>query len=156
MEQDTGLDEARHGRRRLAAAANNRAWELAELHQRSPDEDAEMLDAAHAARFLWSGLGSEKNAANADLLLGQVHALLGHGALAMWYANRAFGFFSNTASLPVETAFAHAVLANAAHADGDAALHELHYEKAAAAAQSITVPENRRIFDATFRLIPKP
>jgi hypothetical protein len=156
MEQQSSQDEEQRGRRRLAATANNRAWDLAELGLRSADEDAEMLDAAHAARFLWNGIGNEKNVANADLLLGQVYALLGNGALAMRYANRAFSFFSRGPSLPLELAFAHAVLANAASADGDAALHGLHYRQAAVAAEGITVPENRKIFDATFRVVPKP
>lgn len=156
MAQETNPDEGQTWQRRLAAAANNRAWDLAESQLRSADEDAEMLDAAHAARFLWSGIGNQKNMAHADTLLGQVHALLGNGALAMKYANAALGFFSTRQSLPWETAFAHAVLAHAAHADGDAALHALHYREAAQAAEAITVAENRRIFDATFRVIPKP
>ena len=156
MAQETNPDESQAWRRRFAAMANNRAWDLSEAAARSADEAAEMLDAAHAARFLWRGIGNEKNAAHADLLLAQVHALLGHGAAAMQYANAAFAFFSNGTSLPWELAFAHAVLAHAAHADGNAALHRQHYRKAAEAAQAITVPENRKIFDATFRGIPKP
>ena len=156
MAHETNPDESLAWRRRFAAAANNRAWELSESAARSADDDAEMLDAAHAARFLWRGIGNEKSAANADLLPGQVHALLGNGSPAMQYANSAFAFFSSGTSLPWEIAFAHAVLAHAAHANGDAALHGLHYRKAAEAVQAITVPGNREIFDATFRVIPKP
>lgn len=115
-----------------------------------------MLDAAHAARFLWRGVGNANNAARADLLLGQVHALLGNAAPAMRCAQAAFAFFCGGAGLPWEIAFAHAVLAHAAHAGGDAALHRQHYRKAAEAAQAITVAANREFFAATFRVVPKP
>jgi len=115
-----------------------------------------MLDAAHAARFLWRGIGTERNAARAELLLGQVHALLGNAQPAMRCAKAAFAFFSGGDSLPWEVAFAHAVLAHAACVNGDAALHALHYGKAAEAAQAITVPANRALFEATLRVVPKP
>lgn len=156
MPQETHQEESRVWRRRFAVVANNRAWDLSESLARSADQDAEMLDAAHAARFLWRDIGNESNAAHADLLLGHVHALLGNGALAMQYAGAALAFFSSRPSPPSELAFAHAALANAAHAGGDAQLHGLHYRKAAEAAEAIAIPENRRNFEATFRVIPKP
>jgi hypothetical protein len=156
MAQDINQNERNDWRRRFAMAANNRAWDLSESTARSQDEDAEMLDAAHAARFLWRDIGNESNAAHADLLLGHVHALLGNAALAMRYASAAFAFFSNRPSPPSEIAFAHAALANAAHASGDAELHSLHYRKAAEAAPAIAIPENRKNFETTFRVIPKP
>jgi hypothetical protein len=39
--------------RRLAAQANNRAWRLSESTSRTPHEDEEMLQAAHAAMHFW-------------------------------------------------------------------------------------------------------
>ncbi len=156
MTQQTNPEESLEWQRRFAAAANNRAWSLAEATARSADEDEEMLDAAHAARLLWRGIGNAKNAARADLLLGQVHALLGNAAPAMRYAQAAFAVFSGGEGLPWEVAFAHAVLAHAAHVGGDVALHRLHYRKAAEAAQAITVAANRELFEATFRVVPKP
>ena len=38
--------------KRLASQANNRAWALAELHNRTPEEDEEMLQAINAAMYL--------------------------------------------------------------------------------------------------------
>ena len=156
MTPETQPEESHLWRRHFAAAANNRAWDLSEAAARSADEDTEMLDAAHAARFLWRGIGNESNAAHAEVLLAHVHALLGHGVSAMQHASAALAFFSNKPSLPWEIAFAHAVMANAAHASGNAELHRLHYREAAEAAEAIVVPESRRLFEATFRVVPKP
>jgi hypothetical protein len=46
-------------------------------------EDQEMLHAAHAAAHLWQAVGTEHHCALAQLLLAQVHALLGHPSLAL-------------------------------------------------------------------------
>lgn len=48
-----------------------------------------MLDAAHAAMYLWSTIGTELNLALAQSLLGQVHAFLGNSRFAMPYAQAA-------------------------------------------------------------------
>src|SRR5574337_1425149 len=112
-------DEFNLWRRRLGSEANNRGWALAEKPSRTPDEDAEMLHAAHAARYLWSKIGTDRNFALADLLLGQVHALLGHAHPASEYAERAFAHFTSHQSEAWELAFAYAVQANAAAVSGD-------------------------------------
>ena len=149
-------DEFDLWRRRLGSEANNRAWALAEKPSRTPDEDAEMLHAAHASRFLWSRIGTEKNLALADLLLGQVHALLGSGQAATQYAEKAFAYFTARPSERWELAFAYAVRASAAAACGDTLLHRHSYAEAQGIASTLTDPEDRKIFDASFSVIPKP
>ena len=142
--------------RRLGSQANNRAWVLAEQAVRTGEEDAEMLHAAHASRHLWSKAGNERNLALADLLLGHVHALLGSGQPAMRYAGDAYGYFTSHQSEAWELAFAHAALANAAHAAGRSELHREHYAKATEVANTMTSEEDRRLFDASFIRVPRP
>jgi hypothetical protein len=156
MADQPSEDEVNLWRRRLGSGANNRGWALAEKSSRTPDEDAEMLHAAHASRYLWSKIGTERNFALADLLLGQVHALLGHAKTATEYSNRAFAYFTSHASEPWELAFVHAVRANAACASSDASLHRDSYAKALEIADTLTDPEDRKVFDATLSVIPKP
>ena len=148
-------DPTRTWTRRFAADANNRAWALAEQASRTPAEDEEMLHAAHAARHLWTSIGTARNHALGDLLLGQVHALLGLGPSALRYARRAHGPLTAADAEPWQAAFAHAVLAHAAHATGDAALHRESHARAATAAAALQ-DEDRNVFDATFRTIPAP
>jgi hypothetical protein len=142
--------------RRLGSQANNRAWVLAEQAARTALEDAEMLHAAHASRHLWSKVGTERNLALADVLLGHVHALLGSGPSAMRYAGDAFDYFTSHESEAWELAFAHAALANAAHAAGRNELHREHYARAVEVANTMTSEEDRKVFDASFIRIPKP
>jgi hypothetical protein len=146
-------DELARLHKHFAIECNNRAWRLAEAPRRGDAEDREMLDAAHAAAFHWSKVGTELNAARAAMLLGHVHALLGHGDMALRYARSAFDFVTERESPAWEVAFAHAVLANASAAARDGTNHAAHYEQARALGAALD-DDDRPIFDAMFRTIP--
>jgi len=148
-------EQALSWQKRFAADANNRAWALSERASRTPAEDDEMLHAAHASRHLWTSIGTAKNHALGDLLVAQVHALLRLGPSALRYARAAHGPLTAPDAEPWEVAFAHAVLAHAAHAAGDKALHREVHARAVAAAEPLQ-GEDRQIFDATFRAVPVP
>jgi hypothetical protein len=90
------------------------------------------------------------------LLLGQVHALLGHAALATNYAKLAYDDITQTQSDAWEVAMAHAVLANAAHCAGRLALHEAHYNTADKLIASLSDPQDKEIVLATQRVVPPP
>ena len=151
------IDERAHAwHRKFAVEANNRAWRLSENTELATEERKELVYAAYAAAHHWSTIGTEEHIARAELLLGRVHALLGHGDLAMKFARAAFDSIVSRNGEPWEVAFAHAILANAAAASGDSQLHAEHYNKAKAVGESLVDKEDKDIFLATFRLIPPP
>ncbi len=141
----------------FAVECNNQAWDLVEQASRTAEDAEKMLQAAHAAAHHWSRVGTELNFARADLLLGQVHALLGNGALALRYAQRSYDFFAARPDTPDwEIAFAHAVLAHAAHAAGHAELHALRHASASDLGARVTDATEREIFLRTWRQVPAP
>jgi hypothetical protein len=156
MTEDLREDEILRWHRRFGIECNNRAWRLSEASSRSNAEDEEMLHAAHAAALHWSKVGTELNAARAEMLLGHVYALLGHGGLAMRYARASFDYFASRDTEPWEIAFAHAVLANAASAADESETHARHYAVARQTGLSLENLEERRIFEATFARVPIP
>ncbi len=156
MSQAENLEERAAWCRRFASAANNRAWTLSEQLERTPDEDQEMLHAAHAAAHLWQQIGLPQNNALADMLLGQVHALLGNSAYAMLYATRSHQFFNSRSSEAWELALAHAILANAAFCSADAALHRSSYQTAQEWVAQLNDPQDKEIVLATLRVVPEP
>ena len=137
---------------------NNRAWRLAEKPSRTKAEDAEMLNAANAVAAHWAKVGDDLERARAAILLGQVHALLGDGKLALQHAREAFAYVTeNEDDLPGwQVAFAHAVMANAAAAHDEPSLHKTHYQRAKALGSALTDDEERALFEATFRTVPMP
>jgi hypothetical protein len=140
----------------MAAMANNRAWTLAEMLQRTPEEDEELLHAAHAAMFFWNILGTPSHRAHAALLLAHAYALLNLPEPAARYLGRSLPFFLQNECAPSELAFAHAIAANVAAVEGNRERHARHYSEAQTAAARIPAPEERRIFEATMRLIIPP
>lgn len=146
-------DELRKLHKHFAIECNNRAWRLSEAGRRSAAEDGEMLDAAHAAAFHWSKVGTDLHAARAAMLLAHVHALLGHGDVALRYARSTFDFVMERDSPAWEIAFAHAVLANAAAAARDGVNHAAHHAQAKTLGAALD-DEDRAYFDAMFRTIP--
>ena len=139
-----------------AVECNNIAWRLSELPSRTRPQDAEMLNAAFASAFHWNRVGTEVNNARAKMLLGHVLAALGHGELALPYAQQSYVYLASHDPPDWELAFAHAVLAHAAFAAGETGLQQEHYAKAEQLGVAIADPENKEIFFKTFNLVPKP
>lgn len=156
MSDQTDADELAKWQKKLASAANNRAWTLSEQTARTPDEDAEMLGAAHTSRYLWQLIGTERNFVLGDLLLGHVYGLLGQGELALNYARGAHDYFASQNSEPWEMTLAHAAMASACHAAGDSGLHRTYFDLAMKSADQIRDKVERDIVDATLAVIPKP
>ena len=135
---------------------NNRAWALS-VKSRSPVEDREMLDAAHASAWHWGLVGTELNRMRAVMLLAEVHALLGHGATALGLAEEMRAFFLARADTPDwEIAFTHAIHAHCAHAAGEAGMHRAAYQDAVRALAAVADEEDRSIVAETFGRVPAP
>jgi hypothetical protein len=141
--------------KRFGATCNNRAWDLA-TQSRTKAEDAEMLDAAHAAAWHWGRVGTELNGMRAQMLLAEVHALLGMGASAMQLAEGMRDYFLSRETPDWELAFTHAIYAHAAYAAQKPEVHRRAYAEAVAALASIADPEDRQIVEKTFGQVPPP
>ena len=139
-----------------ANEASKQTWNLAVI-DRTPQEDEEMLTAAHAAAYHWRQIGSAQHLARATMLLAKVHALLGLGSTAWMYAEEMKSFFLNEPKIPDwELAFTHAIHAHAASAANQSEAHRESYQLAKAAIEAITDSEDRAVVQATFDLVPQP
>jgi len=141
--------------RYFAIECNNRAWDLS-TSTRSPEDDEEMLNVAHASALHWQIAGNELNHMRACMLLAEVHALRGLGDTALLYAHRMERYFLNRETPDWEVAFTHAILAHAAFAAGDLALHRRAYADAVVAIEQIAEEAERKIVVQTFEHIPAP
>lgn len=156
MSDKSSPEEVALWQRRLASQANNRAWSLAEQQSRTPEEDEELLQAAHAAMYFWRGVGNANNKAHAAQLLAHVYATLKLPNPASHYLAKSEPVLLSESSEPWERALAHAVAANVAAAKRDASSHEEHYRKAAEQIAALPDPEERFILEATLRVLPVP
>lgn len=140
----------------MASQASNRAWTLAEAESRTPEEDDDMLQAAHAAMHVWKFVGNDNNRAHAAQLVAHVYALLGLPGPAAHYLAKSQPVFFADGAEAWETAFAHAVAANVTPAAKDAAAHREHYARAIDLVAALPDPEDRNILEVTLRILPVP
>jgi hypothetical protein len=138
----------------FAIECNNRAWALAAQTTRTPEDDREMRDVAHAAAYHWAKIGKPINTARAEVALAHVYALLGDGARALQFARQSLEFFSRNEAADWDIAFAHLEMAFAAAVSRDAALHAYHYARARELGAAIKEDEDRKIFLDELAKIP--
>ncbi|MEZ5598786.1 MAG: hypothetical protein R3E84_20840 [Pseudomonadales bacterium] len=139
----------------FAIEGNNLAWDLATA-TRTAEQDLEMLNAAHAAAFHWRQIGTPLNDIRAKMLLAEVHALLGHGALALVLAGEVAAYFTVHEAPDWEQAFVHVIQAHAAAVAGDRVLHATAFGRARQALAAIADAEDRAVVEKTFVLVPPP
>jgi len=106
--------------------------------------------------YFWKMVGTQSNYAHAAQLLAHVYALLKLPGPAAKYLSRSSPHFMQQGCTAGELAFAHAVAANVASAQGNAAAYEKHYSAAKTAATRITDPRTRELFAVTLRVVPIP
>ena len=156
MADTPSSEEVALWQRRLAAQANNRAWRLSESPSRSPQEDEEMLQAAHASMYFWKLVGNAANRAHAAQLVAHVYALLKLPNPAKHYLAQSEPFFLEQDCEPWERACAFAVKASVAAAAGQSEAHASSYREAERRIAALPDPEDREILNATLRVLPKP
>jgi hypothetical protein len=111
-------DEIPH--RQLAVDLFNHVWTLLERTDRTPEQDDEMLHAAHASRHHWSHAGTAVNLARGEWQCSRVYALLGRAEPALHHALRCRDYVEAADdAADWDLAFAHEALARAYAVAGD-------------------------------------
>ncbi len=144
-ETSDGDDHRRHG-----VEANNSTWELLGRDDRDDfgaDEVDDLLGRAYAASYHWrrAARRGPENAARASWLLSRVHAVLGHGDLALHHAERCAAVTADAGLKDFDLAYAHEAMARALACLGR--LDEAEVELAAARAVEVIDPEDRSIVE---------
>jgi hypothetical protein len=104
----------------------------------------------------WSAVGNEQNRMRGQMLLAEIHALLGFGKSAYSYAKKMHDYFITNETPDWEIAFAHTIYAHAAQVSGDTATYKVAYENAVKAIECIADDEDKEIVQKTFNQVPSP
>jgi hypothetical protein len=138
----------------LAKKLFNRAWELIDLPERTPEEDRLMLVTTCAAWYHWDKVGTEKNRAISDWQVAHVASLLGDGEIALSFANSAA---ERTAAGELEdwmTASAYEGLARAHAAAGHKAERDVYLRMAREALDEISEEGERAVLVPQIDSVP--
>jgi hypothetical protein len=134
--------------RQLGVDLFNHTWTLLDRAERTPDEDDEMLGAAHASRYHWAKATTDaRNQARGEWQLARVYAVLGRGEPAVHHAQRCLEWCGRGEVEDWDVAFAHEALSRAYRVAGDSARAEEHKARARELGDAIADPEDREHFD---------
>lgn len=136
----------------FAIELNNLAWDLLEKSDRTPDDTERMIHAAHGACFHWLQVGDLLNHLRAQNLLATVYAKAGLAEAAVRHAEKCLAL-SNEAGerqSPFDLATVHGCVAAAYRAAGHSAQALAAQQRATAAADQLTDPADRTVFDGLY------
>jgi hypothetical protein len=143
-------------RRGLAADLFNQVWTLLETPNRTPEQDDEMLHAAHASRYHWGepGVGDPVHVARGEWQISRVYAILGRAEPALWHARRCFALVEQHGLSPFDLGAASEAIARAYLTAGDVAELATWKARAAAVLDQIDDAEDREVLAGDLATLP--
>ncbi len=139
----------------FAVELNNRAWDLIEATERSPDETDELIDAAHGACLHWRAVGAPLNALRAECLLSTAYALTGMAESAVHHAEKCLRLSGQIGGdqTAFDIASVHGCASNAYSCSGDLENATEHHKRLLEHAASVADVNERQLLE---RLYPPP
>ena len=113
------VDPALH--RQLGVDLFNRVWTLLETSERTPEQDDELVHAAHASAYHWRQVGAPENFARSEWQCSRVYAVLGRPEPALHHARRCLELCEQHGIGDWDLGFAYEALARAHAVAGDGA-----------------------------------
>jgi hypothetical protein len=152
---DSSDDDINTWHRTFAGAAFNRSWELIEMPDRSPADDAELLATVFASRYHWDPIGNDENKAVGDWQIAHAASHLGLAQIALTFSMSALERAQAAAGLSdwllascyEGVARAHATAGNVSERDRYIAL-------ARSAIDTLADPEDRELIESQINTIP--
>jgi hypothetical protein len=141
-------------RRRLAVDLFNHVWTLLDKADRTPEEDDEMVHAAHASRLHWAEVGARVNLVRGEWQISRVYATLGRPEPALYHAKRCLELCEGAELEDFDLPYAYEALARA-HAIAGNWKERDRYEKLARdAGERIADADDREHFLADLSTLP--
>lgn len=141
-------------RRALAVGLFNHVWSLLEIAARTPDQDDEMIHAAHASRYHWGEVGEATQRAIGEWQVARVYSVLGRAEPAVHHARRCLQLVEEHHVEAWLLASAFEGLARAHAVAGDREAAEEWKARAVAAAAGIEEPEERQVVEGDIATLP--
>jgi DNA-binding transcriptional MerR regulator len=142
------LDAETH--RTVAVSLFNHVWTLLEVEQRTPEQDDEMVHAAHASCWHWRRVGAPdepQRLAVGEWQCSRVYSVLGRPEPALHHARRCLALTESHEMEDWVAASGAEAMARAHRAAGDRAAFEEWRARAVAATAAIADPEDREVIE---------
>jgi len=151
---DPGLDPATH--RDVGIALFNYVWTFLELDSRTPEQEIEMVHAAHASAYHWMRVGTPANRARSEWQCSRVYAVIGRSEPAIWHAQLCLAICEREGIGDWDLGFAYEALARAHAVAGDKEETARWLQRAHDAAAEIAKDGDRDLLLSDLATIPSP
>jgi DNA-binding transcriptional MerR regulator len=142
--------------RALGAGLFNRSWDLLAIEHRTPAQDDELVDTAHASAWHWRHVGNAANLARGHWMCSRVYAVLGRGEAAVHHARRANEVLAagGDGIEDWDGAAAAEAMARALAVSGDLAGAAEWKARATVALEAVADPEDRAVVEGDLATLP--
>jgi hypothetical protein len=142
--------------RQQAVDLFNHVWTLIEMPDRTPEQDDEMIHAAHASRHHWAAVGTGANLARGEWQVSRVYVTLGRGEPAIYHAGRCLAYCeaSRDDIADWDLPYAYEALSRAHMAAGNEEEAKRHAERARELAEQVADKEDREHLQEDLTTLP--
>lgn len=151
-EEERYSEEESH--KKFAVDLNNLTWNLLGKADRTPEEDENMIHAAHASLFHWGVVGKPVNLQRGQWLVSHVYAVLNRAEPALHHAKQCMRLTEEQKLGDFDLAYAHEAMARAHAAAGNKSECEKYVQLAQEAGEKIKEKEDRDLFFNDFETGP--
>lgn len=144
-------------RRALAVGIYNRCWELLEIPDRTPEQDAELIHAAHASRYHWGEIAdTPARLWRGEWMCSRAYAVLGRPEPSLWHARRAVTLVEagGAAVEDWDRPAVYEAMARAAFAAGDTEAGAAWKTRAAELAAALADADDREVIERDLATLP--
>jgi hypothetical protein len=131
--------------RKIGADLFNYTWSLLDRKDRTPEEDDEMLYAAHASRYHWGHAGTAVNRSIAEWQISRVYATLGRPEPALHHARRSLEIARRNRLGRFYVAYAYEALARSSAVAGESRARDRYLRDARRFGETIRDRDDRRM-----------
>ena len=134
--------------RQLGVDLFNYVWTLLDKSDRAPEDEDELIHAAHASRFHWGKVGTAENFGRGEWQISRVYSVLGRAEPALHHARRYLEICEQNGIADWDLAFAYEALARASRVAGDEEAARDYLRRAREAGEQIADKDDREHFEA--------
>lgn len=140
--------------KKFAVNAFNLVWAFLDKKERTPEEDDQMVNAAHASRFHWGEIGTPLEFERGEWQISRVYSVLNRSEEAKYHAKRCLDICQKNQIGDFDIAFAYEAMARSAAVDGQGEEAEKYIQLAREAGEKIEEQGNKDYFFGELKTIP--
>jgi hypothetical protein len=140
--------------KKFAVNAFNLTWDLMDKEERTPEENDQMVNAAHASRFHWGEIGTPLEFERGEWQISRVYSILNRPEEAQYHAQRCLDICKSNHIGDFDIAFAYESMARAAAIAGQSAEAEKYIQLARESGEGIEKQGDKDYFFGELKTIP--